>query len=427
MRKFKLKRFSKRYVAFQRQKGKRIHRLKNHPFVVPVVTFLLLFFVTAVLFITSGAKTLSPSDSHVVIVSHDGTRQTVPTRATTVGDLLVRLHVALREGDVVEPAKNTPILEDNFRVNVYRGRPVTIIDGTNKVLTYSAATTARSVTAQAGLTVYPEDGLTTKPIDNILQNGIGEEIIIDRATPVYLNLYGTLVTVRTRVKTVKDVLKEKNVTLAKNDQTQPALNTPITPNIQIFVTRAGTQIVTQEQGISSPTQIVEDDSLSFGTTAVRQQGSDGKKLVTYQVDLQNGKEVARHLIQDVTVLPPVPTIIARGKAVDIPADKTSVLAAAGVSSSDYAYANFIISNESGWCPTKWQGEHTCPAYYEALYLPGAGIGYGLCQSTPGNKMANAGADWQTSAVTQVRWCSGYASRYGGWAGAYNHWQAYRSW
>ena len=42
-------------------------------------------------------------------------------------------------------------------------------------------------------------------------------------------------------------------------------------------------------------------------------------------------------------------------------------------------------------------------------------------------MATAGADWQTNPVTQLRWCSGYANRYGGWAGAYNHWLAYHSW
>jgi len=42
-------------------------------------------------------------------------------------------------------------------------------------------------------------------------------------------------------------------------------------------------------------------------------------------------------------------------------------------------------------------------------------------------MATAGADWATNPITQLRWCSGYASRYGGWAGSYNHWLAYHSW
>ncbi len=39
--------------------------------------------------------------------------------------------------------------------------------------------------------------------------------------------------------------------------------------------------------------------------------------------------------------------------------------------------------------------------------------YGIPQSLPGSKMATAGADWQTSAATQITWGLGYiAGRYG---------------
>ena len=46
--------------------------------------------------------------------------------------------------------------------------------------------------------------------------------------------------------------------------------------------------------------------------------------------------------------------------------------------------------------------------------------YGIPQSLPGNKMATAGADWETNAVTQITWGLGYiAGRYtnpcGAWA------------
>ncbi|GAC1391532.1 MAG: hypothetical protein NVSMB46_04400 [Candidatus Saccharimonadales bacterium] len=125
----------------------------------------------------------------------------------------------------------------------------------------------------------------------------------------------------------------------------------------------------------------------------------------------------------------VTQIVARGKAIDIRDDKTSVMAAAGISPGDFAYVNYIVSRESGWCATKWQGEYGgCPNDYEALHSSGSSYGYGLCQSTPAGKMANAGADWATNPVTQMRWCSGYAnSAYGGWGGAYSHWMSHGNW
>jgi hypothetical protein len=46
--------------------------------------------------------------------------------------------------------------------------------------------------------------------------------------------------------------------------------------------------------------------------------------------------------------------------------------------------------------------------------------YGIPQSLPGSKMASAGADWQTSAVTQIKWGLGYiAERYGSPCGAWD--------
>lgn len=160
-------------------------------------------------------------------------------------------------------------------------------------------------------------------------------------------------------------------------------------------------------------ETIEDASLSFGSTAVRQQGSAGKRSVTYQIELQNGKEVSRKVIQSVVAQEPVKHIIARGKTVFIPADKEAVMRAAGISPSDFAYVNYIVSRESGW---------------NAAASNRSSGAYGLCQALPGSKMASAGSDWQSNPVTQLRWCDGYAKgRYGSWAAAYNTWVSKHWW
>lgn len=388
--------------------------LHKHVFVVPVITFILLSFVTMIGSVLLGSQTIGAQDAHVVQLSLDGKKQTVPTRAINVQDFLTRAKVNLHDGDVVEPATDTPIDDDNFRVNVYRARPVTIFDGEKRIQALSAATTARSVAAQAGVHVYPEDNLKQQTSDNVLKDQVlGEKIIIERATPANLNLYGTPVPLRTHAKTVKELLKEKNITLASGDTVSPAADTPLAVNVQVFVTRNGTQISTTEESIANEVQTVEDPSLSFGARAIRQKGSVGKKLVTYQLDLQNGKEVARHVIQEVRSLEPVAQIEARGKAFDVDRDKSQVMALAGIDVAvDYPYVDYIARRESGWRP-----------------LAGNASGaYGLCQALPGSKMSSAGADWQTNPVTQLKWCNGYAiARYGGWSGAYAHWLSHNNW
>ena len=385
----------------------------KHPLVIPVVTLLVFFVAALFMFVVTGSQKVVASDSHLVIFSHDKKQETLPTRAKTVGEFLDRVNVKLNEGDVVEPSKDTEILDEKFRINIYRARPVTIVDSGHKTFAFSAATTARSVAGQAGVQVYPEDNIESQMETNFLKDGaIGEKIVIDRATPTNLNLYGTAVPVRTHAKTVGDLLKEKKVTLAKDDTVQPSLESPVTPQSQIFVVRNGSKVITEEQVIPMEVQTVQDPSLSFGSSAIRQQGTPGKRLVTYQVDMQNGKEVSRKEIQSIVAQEPVTQIVARGLAVYIPADKEGVMAAAGIARSDYAYVNYIVSHESGWNAA-------------ARNPSGA---FGLCQALPGSKMASAGSDWASNPVTQLRWCNGYAaSRFGGWGAAYNYWLAHHNW
>lgn len=389
------------------------HNWHKHPLVIPVAMLLLLFFVSLGIFVGIGGQNVVASDAHLVVFSHDKKQETLPTRAKTVGEFLDRVNMKLNEGDVVEPSPDTQILDEKFRINIYRARPVTVIDNGKKTFAFSAATTPRSVASQAGIQVYPEDNIESQMETNFLKDGaIGEKVVIDRATPTNLNLYGTPVPVRTHAKTVGDLLKEKKVELAKDDTVQPALTDPITPQTQVFVVRNGSKVITEEQTIPMEIQTIQDPSLTFGTTAIRQKGTPGKRLITYQVDTQNGKEVARKQIQAVVAQEPVKQIVAKGLSVYIPGDKESVMLAAGISRSDFAYVNYIVSHESGW-------------NVAARNASGA---YGLCQALPGSKMSSSGSDWASNPVTQLRWCSGYASgRYGSWGAAYNYWLSHHYW
>jgi len=256
---------------------------------------------------------------------------------------------------------------------------------------------------------------------------LGKHIMIDRSVPLTLNDYGTMLSIRTHAITVGALLQSKGIKLQPQDTVIPDISTPITSGIQEFVTRKGTQIVTETQAIAAPLQTVTDASLSFGTSATRQPGSDGSQILTYQVNTENGVEVSRTLLQTVVTVPAVPKIIARGQAVSIPADKQSVMAQAGIAASDYPYVDYIVSHESGWCPTKLQGQiGYCPGYPPDS-VP-AGLGYGLGQATPGTKMASFGDDWKTNPVTQLRWATSYAlGRYHSWGAAYDYWTAHHNW
>lgn len=394
------------------QVPKFIQFIARHPFGVPIVLFVVLLglSVGGFLLFTSRHEAKHPVAARIVILSYDHHEQTVPSNEGTVGQLVKKLGIPIHPGDVIEPTPTTRINQDDFRINIYRAVPVKIVD-TNKVTySYSAATTSRSIADQAGISTFPEDTLTTEPVDNFLRDyAIGEQVVIDRSTPVALNLYGANIPVRTHAKTVRDMLKEKHLKILKADTVTPSLDAPISANLAVSVIRNGIQTVNEAHDIAMPIQIVNDPSLAYGTTAIRQQGAPGKQVVTYQITIEGGKEVSRVQLQSVTTLEPVTQIVAKG--INLGGIKGD-MALAGIDPSDYNYVDYIVSHESGWNP-------------QAQNASGA---YGLCQALPGSKMASAGSDWASNPVTQLRWCNGYAvGKYGSWAGAYNYWVSHRYW
>lgn len=411
--------FERLQVKFNRFRRIRLPRrvrrfriMSRHPYAVPVITFGLLIILTAGGYLLARhTHNLPPAhDAKIVIISHDHQQQIVPSKEPNVGRLLKKLHLKLNQGDVVEPALTASIDQDQFRINIYRAVPVEIVDGSHRTFTFSASKTPRAIAQQAGASLYPEDVITATPVQDFLQSAaIGEQVIIEHSTPVSVDLYGTPVTLRTQAKTVGGLIREKGIRLAKSDQVVPAQDTPITAGAHLAFIRTGTKTETVTEDIPTPVQAINDPTLAYGTNAVRQQGSPGQQIVTYEVAITNNVETGRKIIQKVVTRAPVTQITVVGTSLSgIKGD----MARAGIAPGDYNYADYIISHESGWNP-------------QARNPSGA---YGLCQAYPGSKMASAGSDWQTNPVTQLRWCNGYAkSRFGSWAAAYNYWVAHRNW
>lgn len=244
-------------------------------------------------------------NKRTVTIFHDGAQQTVVTDAATVDEALKRANVTLNDHDAVEPAGSTKLTAPAYDVNVYRAKPVTIIDGASRYEVMSPHTSARQITADAGLTLYNEDTYQLDRIDDFLaEGGVGLKLTINRAVPLRFVLYGKPMLIRTQSKTVGDLLKEKNVDLSDQDGTNIPLTTKITTNIDVEVWRNGVQTTTEEQPVPFTTDFIRDADKPTSYHQVQTPGKNGKKMVTYQVELKNGQIVSRKEIQSVVTEQP---------------------------------------------------------------------------------------------------------------------------
>ncbi|HEU5187690.1 MAG TPA: ubiquitin-like domain-containing protein [Candidatus Saccharimonadales bacterium] len=252
----------------------------------------------------AGVFAFAPTQSHaenerVVTIYHDEHEKTVVTDATTVESVLQRAGITLGAHDAVEPALTTELSAPSYNINIYRARPVTIIDGAKKYTVSSPYSSPHTIAEAAGIALQDEDLLELTRSDDLLGDGAGLKLSIDRATPVVLVLYGVQKDVYTQSASVGDFLQEKGITLGQDDGMNTSLNTSITAGLKIEVWRNGVQTLTLEQDVAFATETIRDTGKPVGFKEVKEPGKAGKKLVTYEVEMRNGVEVNRKEIQSV--------------------------------------------------------------------------------------------------------------------------------
>lgn len=256
---------------------------------------------------------------------------------------------------MVEPKPDTVIPEGFFNVNVYRARPVVVVDGAKTYRVDTAVQSPRLIAEAAGVKLYREDDFTVSNVTDFAADGtVGQKVVIDRAMPITILSNGVATTARTQQKTVKAVLAERDVALGPKDTVVTPVETAVTPGMTIRINRV--TVVTQQQVEVIPFAIetIKDASLEAGTTQVRTEGTNGSKTSTYRIHFTNGHESARELLGQQVTAKPVGKVVVVGTKIDYSANPVELgkqmAAARGWTGSEWDALYRLWMKESGWNP-----------------------------------------------------------------------------
>ncbi len=257
------------------------------------------------------------ADSQALVSLYaDGQERLFSTDATTVSDVLRRAGVKLGPNDLVEPSAASHVPSGQFNINVYRARPVMIVDGLETYRLNSAYQSPRLLAMAAGLVVYPEDLFRTQIITDIVDDGfIGEKVIITRAKPMNIKVDGKTRLIRTQATSVGEALTSGGVTLGASDTMSVDPIASVTPGMTVTITRVSEAVVTLTVQLPRPIQTISDPTVLKGQNTVKAQGSDGQKTTTYRIHYQDGVETSRQAIQVVSETPATPRVIVQGTKV----------------------------------------------------------------------------------------------------------------
>lgn len=341
----------------------------------------------------------------ILTVFESGQKTSFKTNAKTVREALKAQKINFSKEDSVEPGLDEELTGAEYSINIYRAKPVVIEDGELKTKILTAAQTPRQIAEKAGLNVHNEDKLAFGESGNILEDGSINTLKITRAKEISVDLFGKTESFRTQAKTVEDFLKEKKIVLGKDDGISIDLKTQIANGLNFRIWRNGKQTLTVEEPTDFQTETIQDANKDSGYKEIKEAGEKGTKSVTYEVEMQNGKEISRKKINETEIKAAKKQVVIVGTKTSLPAGShTDWMSAAGIPAKDQGIANAIISQESGW---------------QVTIMNKSSGAYGIPQALPGSKMASAGADWQTNPITQLKWMNSYViGRYKSWQAAY---------
>lgn len=264
----------------------------------------ILMLVVGLLFVNQAladtAKPVAKAGERLVNIYDRGVEKTIVTKARTVREALKLAKISIDERqDVVEPGLDSEMVAEKYNVNIFRARPITIVDGNKRLKITTAEQTPALIAKAAGLEVFTEDKTTLGKGDNIVVDGADTVMKVERASVVNFVLYGKESVVRTHAKTVDELLNDKNITLQKDDTLSVDRSARIVPGMKIELWRNGKQTVTVEEDVKFQTEKVQDANRDLGYREVKQAGENGKKNVTYEIEMKNGVEVSRKEIASV--------------------------------------------------------------------------------------------------------------------------------
>jgi hypothetical protein len=154
---------------------------------------------------------------------------------------------------------------------------------------------------------------------------VGRQITIQRAKPVQVVIAGQVYNFRTQKSTVGELFAEKGLVVGEGDVFSANLDSPLSVGQRIVVNRLSQTIAQEKQPIAMTVTYEYDGNQPLGYMAVMQAGKDGMKMVSYIVDLKDGAETGRKLLDEKILEPEISRVIVKGSKVDPIGDNATLL------------------------------------------------------------------------------------------------------
>ena len=244
-----------------------------------------------------------------VALSVDGETSTVHAFGGTVGDVLDKQGIDLGPHDVVSPAADAPV-EDDQKIVVRYARKLTLtVDGKERTF-WTTATTVGDAMKELGIRGASDAELSASRSKAIGRDGLDLEV--NTPKDITLLVGGKRSTETVTASTIEAALEQAEVRYDSNDLVKPGASSAVKDGMTIRVDQVNRKGATRTESIPFETVTKEDSSLYEGQTKVKTEGKAGTRTSTYSLTYKNGKQVWNKRTGTSVTQPPVDEVVLKG-------------------------------------------------------------------------------------------------------------------
>lgn len=245
-----------------------------------------------------------------IIVKDKNDRKEFTSEKETLHETLQDNNIKINDHDIITPNLDTKIKKYTLLiVDIQRKYAVTIIDKEDKKEIISDKNIVKDILKEQNIKLIKEDNIIPN-LDEKIENN--SKIIISRANLINISVDGQESIAKTHLKTVDKIIAEAGIKLNKDDYTIPKSNTKIENNAKIEIIRVTKKEETVKDEITFETETQYSDEMYEDEQEITQNGKNGILEKTYEITLENDKEVDKKLVSEEKTLEPQNKIIVYG-------------------------------------------------------------------------------------------------------------------
>lgn len=227
----------------------------------------------------------------------------------TVEQLLAEAEVTVEQQDVVEPALDTVVTDNDTEISILRYTKTSITTEDKTIEVELLGGKVEDALKEAGIELIKND-YVNHDLDAYLTEGMS--IFVAHRLEVSLTVDGKTEKYLTQMHTVKDFLEEQEVTLGELDRVNPKLSGELKDGGKVVVKRVEVKEVTEVEPIAFETEVTYSSSMLKGTSVITKNGVDGEKKVTYKITYVDGKEESREVVSEEILKEAVNQVVCQG-------------------------------------------------------------------------------------------------------------------